>query len=208
LSPRLHSQGHQILRVLRQHGIEVLFHFTSVQNLKGISEMNGLCSKKMLSEAGRWPPPWSGGDQLSHNLDMSCGNWDMVSLSYVPNTPMAYHRKQQEDLCFVEVDPSVATWSGVLFTNTNAASLTASRLAGLRGVKEVDFDEFASVPAQPGNPTWKRAVQAEVLVPQFVPLGYVVRVSFKTPEHLKQGARSWGSQPSHFEVRADRFRNR
>ena len=43
----------------------------------------------------------TGGNPLSHSLDRYHGNWDKVSLNFTPYTPMAYHRKRAQHLCFL-----------------------------------------------------------------------------------------------------------
>ncbi len=35
-----------------------------------------------------WPPPVPGGNAQSHNLDRARGNWNKVSLSLTPHTPI------------------------------------------------------------------------------------------------------------------------
>ncbi|WP_376795594.1 DarT ssDNA thymidine ADP-ribosyltransferase family protein [Thermogemmatispora sp.] len=49
-------------------------------------------------------------------------NWDKVSLSFTPYTPMAYHVKRRRHLCYLCISPEVAALQGVIFTDTNANS--------------------------------------------------------------------------------------
>lgn len=103
----LHPDVNAILARLKQERINALYHFTSVENLLNICEMQALCSKKMLEDEGRWPPPIPGGNTLSHSLDRYNGNWDKVPLNLTPHTPMVYGKKRKEHLCFFIINYEV-----------------------------------------------------------------------------------------------------
>jgi hypothetical protein len=113
VSVSLHPDAGQILQRLRQEQITGLYHFTSIENLPLIREMNALCSKAVLETAGCWPCLEPGGNSLSHNLDHWNGNWDKVSVNFTPHTPMAYHRKRASHLCFFVLRIKVAAYAGV-----------------------------------------------------------------------------------------------
>lgn len=193
----LHREADQILRRLRMERIPALFHFTSVENLRLIRNMGALCSKQVLENSGHWPPPEPGGNQLSHSLDRQNGNWDKVSLNFTPHTPMAYRKKQASHLCFFVIDVSVAAREGVIFTDTNAASTTGQqRGEGLAGLGLIDFNAIRSAPQPWNRDGWVRPVQAEILVPDRVPLGQVQEVGFVSPASLEEARRIWGNAPS------------
>src|SRR5262245_40068630 len=125
----LHRDATEILRRLRQERMTTLYHFTSIRNLRAIREMNALCSKAFLETAGCWPCPEAGGNNLSHNLDLVNGNWDKVSVSFTPHTPMIYHRKRASHICFFVLKVEVAAYAGVIFTDRNAAKIQNQRRA-------------------------------------------------------------------------------
>jgi hypothetical protein len=179
MPPSLDRDATAILARLKHEGITALYHFTSVENLLGICQMGALCSKQRLEDAHRWPCPVPGGKGPSHSLDRSIGNWDKVSLNLTPHTPMAYWRKREQHLCFILVNPKVATWSGVVFTNSNAAGTTNQlRSEGLAGLNNIKFDVVRSIPRPGDREGWLRPVQAEVLVPDSIPFAYVSEVAF------------------------------
>jgi hypothetical protein len=174
-----------------------LYHFTSIANLRLIHEMDALCSKAVLETAGCWPCPEPGGNSLSHSLDSVNGNWDKVSLSFTPYTPMVYQRKRARHLCFFVLKVEVAAYAGVIFTDRNAASKRGQRRdEGLTGLELVDFTAFRS--HRPWDrEKWFEPVQAEVLVPGKVPLGDVMEVVFVSDASLQEGERVWGAHPLH-----------
>ncbi len=94
----LHPDANAILVRLKREGITALYHFTSVENLHGICQMQALCSKQTLENERRRLPLVTGGNPLSHSLDRSRGNWNKVSLNLTSHTPMVYHRKREQHL--------------------------------------------------------------------------------------------------------------
>lgn len=173
----LHSDAGAILSRLAQEGVNALYHFTSVENLPGICQLQALCSRETLEGEGQRLPLVTGGNPLSHSLDRYRGNWDKVSLNLTPYTPMAYHRKKQQHLCFLVISPKVAAWSGVVFTDTNATSNDHRRGEGVGGLDFIKFEIIRST-AHPDKHDWKRYVQAEVLVPDRIPFEYVSEIHF------------------------------
>jgi ssDNA thymidine ADP-ribosyltransferase, DarT len=100
MTPQLHPDANEILARLRKEGITALYHFTCVENLPYICQAQQLWSKQKLEDEGKWPSLFPGGDSLSHRLDRYNGNWDKVSLSLTPFTPMAYRKKRNDHLCY------------------------------------------------------------------------------------------------------------
>lgn len=190
-----HIDAEAIIQRLRHEKIPALFHFTSIENLPLIKEMNSLCSKEVLEKAGKWPPPEPGGNELSHNLDRANQIWDKVSFNFTPYTPFAYRKKQQRHLCFFVVDIRVASREGVVFTDTNAASGNQQRDEGMDGLNLVDFNAVRSKPRGWDRAGWIIPVQAETLVPNQVGLEDVIKVGFVSQASLEEATRIWGSGP-------------
>lgn len=176
MEPYLHSEANSLLARLRKEGINELYHFTSVENLPFLCRTQELQSKRKQQQAGTWPPPKTGGNSLSLDLDRF-HNWDKVSLSLTPFIPMAYYRKREDHLCFFIVRPGVATWQGVIFTDTNATNTNHIRGEGLAGLTSMRFDYIRSI-TMSKDPNWKYYVQAEILVPNAIPFDYIEHVAF------------------------------
>jgi hypothetical protein len=188
--PSRDPEADEILTRLRLEGIENLYHFTSVKNLPSISKQGALCSKELLESSDDWPCPDPGGNDLSHNLDRANDNWDKIGLNLTPHTPMAYRKKPEGHLCFFVISPLVAGWEGAVFTDTNAASNDHQRGEGLAGLALINFEMVRSL--SPGNPEWKKLVQAEVLVPHKIPLEFISKVAFVSEASKIEGERLWG----------------
>lgn len=172
-------ERYEILKFLEKNKIHSLWHFTDIRNLPLIYELQGIRSKKYLEENGYLDRVYCGGNELSHNLDKSLGNWDKISLNFTPHTPMAYRKKREAHLVFLEIDIEVATFEDAIFTDCNATRIRNCQLRekGFEGLKNVKFDIINGLP-NPGDQKWKKYVQAEVLVPDFIPLTRIKAVHF------------------------------
>lgn len=179
-----------ILEHIYQNKIQALFHFTSVQNLPEIAWAQGLLSKQELQRREKWPCPDPGGNKLSHDLDRDRDNWSKVSLSYTPYTPMAYRRKPEKHLCYLVLKPEVLCFDGVLFTNMNATANGHIRAEGLAGLQQVYFDEV-TCPPRGWDREWLAKAQAEILVPDFIPLNFVEHIGFVSKASLDYGRHLW-----------------
>lgn len=184
----LHRDAEAILSRLKKEGIAALYHFTSVTNLPYICRAQALYSKATLQARGILPYVNTGGNDLSLDLDQWNDNWDKVSLNLTPYTPMAYHRKRDQHLCYFVIAPKVATLSGVIFTDTNAASNAHRRGEGLGGLDNINFEVIRSI-SRIDRETWKKYIQAEVLVPNFIPFEYISEVGFVSQASMKHAER-------------------
>jgi hypothetical protein len=156
-----------------------------------------LCSKARMERDGNWPCPMPGGDALSHSLDRYNENWDKLSLTFTPNTPMAYWKKRQLHLCFFVMKPSVATLRGVIFTDTNATTTTRpqQRGEGYAGLGVVNFAAIRSTPRPWDQDGWKSPVQAEILIPDCLPMEFVTEIAFVSNASRAEAERLWGCSP-------------
>lgn len=188
----LHRDADAILSRLKKEGITALYHFTSVTNLPYICSAQGLYSKAELKARRILPLVDTGGNDLSFNLDQRNDNWDKVCLNLTPYTPMAYHRKRDQHLCYFVIAPKVATLSGVIFTDTNAASNAHRRGEGLEGLDNINFEVIRSI-SRIDRETWKKYIQAEVLVPNFIPFEYISEVGFVSRASMEHSERLCGS---------------
>jgi len=208
---QLHHQAAQIKKTLEENGIEILYHFTAINNLKWLAQY-GLLSKEKLEEKGIFDEIETGGDGLiSLKLDRELGNWGKVSLYFCPHIPMAYGKQGEKHIVYILINPEVATWENVLFTDTNATRKQNGhhRKQGMEGVNLVDFKtikETLDNGPKPGDRIWHRNVQAEVLVPDDIPLDYIEGITFISKASLEEGERLWGNKRhSPFKVDKDLF---
>src|SRR5712692_6912280 len=176
MSRSLRPDAQAILTRLQQERITALYHFTSVENLSSICQMGALFSKQILEDQGLLSTLVTGGNPLSHSLDRHQSNWDKVSLNFTPHTPMAYNKKRAQHLCFFLINPEVAAWLDVVFTDSNATKNDHKRGQGLIGLNTVQFNVIHAIPFSVND--WHRFVQAEVLIPHSIPLPYVTEIGF------------------------------
>lgn len=200
MNVNLHPKARQIEAKLRENGIKALYHFTDIHNLSLILQCGGLWSKEKLEDKHLLSKVITGGNELSLNLDRGLGNWDKVHLYFCPYTPMAYYKQQEKHICYLMINSEVALRKGVVFTDTNATRMRNEhqRAEGIKGLNLVDFNiiklTFRNGP-QPWNHEWHRKVQAEVLVPDEIPLRYIMEVVFISEASRKEGERLWGTAP-------------
>jgi hypothetical protein len=176
MSRSLHPDAQAILTHLKQERITALYHFTNVENLPNTCQLGALCSKRILEKRGLLSTLVTGGNPLSHSLDRYQSNWDKVAVSFTPYTPMAYNRKRAQHLCFFLINPEVAAWSNVVFTDSNATRNDQKRGQGLIGLNNVQFNAIHAIPFSVSD--WHRFVQAEILIPDSIPLAYVTEIGF------------------------------
>ncbi|MBM4329944.1 MAG: DUF4433 domain-containing protein [Deltaproteobacteria bacterium] len=199
-----HPEYAEMKRILTKYGIQCLYHFTAVDNLAVISECGGLLSKQKLEKARLLDKIITGGNELSLGLDKTHGNWDKVHLYFCPNTPMAYRIQQYPEgrnpqgahICYLLIDPIVATWEGVFFTDTNATQTIDGhqRKQGLEGLRLIDFDTIRAHLAKrwvEPKQKWHRNVQAECLVPDGIPIEHIKEITFISQASQKEGIRLW-----------------
>jgi hypothetical protein len=70
MSHPLHPEAQAILARLKQERITALYHFTNVENLPGICRLEALYSKQILESRGLLSTVITGGNPLSHSLDI------------------------------------------------------------------------------------------------------------------------------------------
>jgi hypothetical protein len=81
----------QLINASTQH--RTLYHFTDEANFQSIRQQ-GLLSKERLRARNLWPPPATGGNELSRELDQQRGIDPYVSLCMTRNHPMEFSARQ------------------------------------------------------------------------------------------------------------------
>lgn len=160
----------EIRRLIEQHSIEWLYHFTDAKNVPSIRRLNGLYSWGYL-EARSIAIPRPGGNQLSRDLDCRDGYEDYVRLCFNDNPPMliAAHRNGSiPNPVIIAVDPEVIYWEETRFADMNATHNDATT--------GTDIAAFNAIQLQVARAnTWdgeeeKKWRQAEVMVKTHIPI--------------------------------------
>jgi hypothetical protein len=199
----------EIMDILKKNNIESLWHYTDIKNLPLIKILNGLRSKEYLERNRYWGRKneiFPGGDSISHALDRKLNNWDKISLNFTPYTPLAYHKKREKHLVFIEISPEVAGYRDVYFTDCNATRMRNSqeREKGRKGLQHVRFDMVHRA-YEPQNQDWNKYVQAEVLVPHYIPKNMFKAVHFVSVASKKYGEFLWDEKCDIFQIEQETF---
>lgn len=168
---------------LLNRGVLFLYHFTHITNISGVVEQGGLLSWAEQERRGQLAVR-PGGTSDSRSLARRNGDDDRISLSVSPNTPMfALRMREDSRHAILVMNPAAADTAGVLFTSTNATANSHWRAEPPKGFAAIDFTK-ATGPADWTDPDWKRAVQAEILVPVHIPLDLIVAIAFRSEQDL------------------------
>ncbi len=169
-----------IISLLRNNGIKCFYHFTARRNLESIRRLGGLYSWFNMEENGN-EIPCSGGDDLSHQLDMRYGLEDYVRLSFCNDHPMAYRLQQNGvSLVLLKIDIEVATWKETQFSDINAADSNHNRGGTLSDLRMVNFDAVKRNYVSRGDDDFKPH-QAEVMVKTFIPAKSIINLDSPLP---------------------------
>lgn len=160
-------------KVLTDHGIRHLYHFTDRANLESIKRHGGLYSWSHCEQNGiRISRP--GGNVLSRNLDTRGGLEDYVRLSFHHDPLMLFVAKRDgriTDPVMLQVDPEVVYWETTKFCDGNATANIAHTGGTLDDLRRVRFDVIKR--GRWADDLEKHYLQAEVLVKTHVPARFI-----------------------------------
>jgi hypothetical protein len=163
---------------LRKRGVQHVHHFSAMENLPGIRDVDAICSKMTLVRMNRRPMV-PGGNEYSQQRDWENDNAAFVSLSFAWHTPQFFVRLRDRPLVAFCVSPEVVGAEGAVIYDTNANASAAESFFNLSdALPHLNFQLFAR--PSPGPPaadsSEKHDLQAEVLIPDRVPLEFVERI--------------------------------
>jgi hypothetical protein len=153
-----------------------LVHFTHISNLESIME-KGLLSRKKVDDLDE--------DTVTNDEERHDRRTHTISLSIAhPNDLMFYkYRDKDEDWCVIGLKKKVLWELGCLFLKNNAADARMSNkedkelstLTAFRSMYDEmdDLDTREEQCLKPFDPTDK---QAEILVPEEIPVEYIIGV--------------------------------
>ena len=151
-----------------------LYHFTDRRNLVSIRECGGLFPIAVLKEHGIAVPA-PGGNDWSQDADQMKGMDGYVHLCFRDNHPMEYLARQDgriQESIFLQIDPRVLLWDGVLFAPgvSNKADATFHTIEEAKAM--IDFTVLYTR-TDWNDPAIKvrlqQAEKCEILVPLGIP---------------------------------------
>lgn len=168
-------------KLLEQHNITKLYHFTDRDNLENIIKNGGLYSWKDCEERGiNIPKPGGGGaGSLSWSLDQQAGLEHYVRVSFTSNHPMMYVAMNEGRISnpvLLEIDPEVIYDENARYADRNATR-SGARIGGtLDDFKQIHFQTVKAKKHFDLDADEQPYYQAEILVKNFIPLKYITNI--------------------------------
>lgn len=181
----MHPEAKTIKQIISDNGFSFLYHFTDIHNLTSIGTQ-GLLTKAEIEKKSLMEAINFGGNELSRDLDLKYGNWDKVSLSWLPKIPMAYHREGEFHLCYLVLDPNLALAKNVVFTDMNATDKKHKRDTGEKGLSLVNFSSVRRDHPYRSE-LEKKQKQAEILIPFSISNEFIRAIAFRSEASLMYG---------------------
>ena len=164
--------------ILKEFGIEYVWHFTDLSNLDSINQTEGLLSLSELTQRGLLIPK-PGGNDWSHTADRMKGVDRYIHLAFVKNHPMQYIAKQDgrhPDPIWIKIK------SDILLEKTTRFCSDVSNKSGVRildseeAKEQIDFEVLFKTLDWNDTEIFERrkaAEKSEILVPSFIPLNMI-----------------------------------
>lgn len=164
--------------VLDRHNINKLYHFTDRDNLENIIRHGGLFSWADCESRGiSIPKP--GGSDTSRALDRRDGLQKYVRVSFTTQHPMMYVAMNDGRISnpvILEIDPEVIFWKGSKYADRNATKNGARVGESIEDFKRIHFTSVKAKKHFDLDPDEQQFFQAEILVPNFIPLQYIKNI--------------------------------
>jgi len=167
----------QLIKCSTQH--KTLYHFTDEANFPSVAK-HGILSKQQLRARGLWPPPATGGNELSWQLDQLRGIDPCVSLCMTRNHGMKFLAHQEGRLPnprYLAIQPEVLKISGVRIALGVANSNTAEILPVADAIDRLDLEVIYTRTDWKDPAIYSRlraAEKFEVLIPDAVPRELII----------------------------------
>lgn len=187
-------------KLREKYGFEGFVHYTSYDNLRSISNTGYLLSRQEIQEEGiRYTDiAWDEVLEKTSAVFKKC-----VRLAYGFNTPISYwfeknaHAKNTEAVAIV-VDPQKLLQQEVFFLEKSAAvSEKQDATNDVDRVRGFHWDLiFERGPMQEAEKDSKKKYRdAEVLVPQKVPISCINKIYFRSRRYLDKANKDFGYDP-------------
>lgn len=165
-------------KLIEQHHITTLYHFTDRENLESIIKNGGLyswadCEQKGISIS---KPGVSMG---SRDLDRRDNLQNFVRVSFVREHPMMYVAMNEGRISnpvVLEIDPEVIYWQDSLYADRNATKNGALVGSSIDDFSQLHFNSFKAKKHFDLDADEQKFYQAEVLVKNHIPLQFIKNI--------------------------------
>lgn len=165
-------------KLIEQHHITTLYHFTDRENLESIIKNGGLyswadCEQKGISISK------PGGSLDSRNLDKRDNLQNFVRVSFVREHPMMYVAMNDGRISnpvVLEIDPEVIYWQDSLYADRNATKNGALVGSSIDDFSQLHFNSFKAKKHFDLDADEQKFYQAEVLVKNHIPLQLIKNI--------------------------------
>ena len=165
-------------KLIEQHYITTLYHFTDRENLESIIKNGGLyswadCEQKGISISK------PGGSLDSRNLDKRDNLQNFVRVSFVKEHPMMYVAMNDGRISnpvVLEIDPEVIYWQDSLYADRNATKNGALVGSSIDDFSQLHFNSFKAKKHFDLDADEQKFYQAEVLVKNHIPLQFIKNI--------------------------------
>lgn len=165
-------------KLIEQHYITTLYHFTDRENLESIIKNGGLyswadCEQKGISISK------PGGSLDSRNLDKRDNLQNFVRVSFVREHPMMYVAMNDGRISnpvVLEIDPEVIYWQDSLYADRNATKNGALVGSSIDDFSQLHFNSFKAKKHFDLDADEQKFYQAEVLVKNHIPLQFIKNI--------------------------------
>lgn len=165
-------------KLIEQHHITTLYHFTDRENLESIIKNGGLyswadCEQKGISISK------PGGSLDSRNLDKRDNLHNFVRVSFVREHPMMYVAMNDGRISnpvVLEIDPEVIYWQDSLYADRNATKNGALVGSSIDDFSQLHFNSFKAKKHFDLDADEQKFYQAEVLVKNHIPLQFIKNI--------------------------------
>ena len=165
-------------KLIEQHHITTLYHFTDRENLESIIKNGGLyswadCEQKGISISK------PGGSLDSRNLDKRDNLQNFVRVSFVREHPMMYVAMNDGRISnpvVLEIDPEVIYWQDSLYADRNDTKNGALVGSSIDDFSQLHFNSFKAKKHFDLDADEQKFYQAEVLVKNHIPLQFIKNI--------------------------------
>ena len=164
--------------VLDRYNIKKLYHFTDRDNLENIIKHGGLYSWVDCESRGITIPK-PGGSDTSRTLDRRDGLQKYVRVSFTTQHPMMYVAMSDGRISnpvILEIDTDVIFWKGSKYADRNATKNGARVGGDIEDFKRIHFSSVKAKKHFDLDDDEQPFYQAEILVPNFIPLKYITNI--------------------------------